>query len=179
MTDRPDHRPEEQQDEGGYYFAEEPQGRLADPDGEEASETPREPDELQEPDPELRENFRRTTPARLKTIRPERPKGNWGLVVWTALYVMISASAAASLPVGARMAGHVLFWLALGAGTLVTIQRERANDWEPAPRWPWAVALITGTLAVELLVATVSPLLIVAGSAAVMSVGLVILLMLG
>jgi len=169
VTDRP-----EQHEEGGYYFADEAPRPRGVPSDEEPSEAPREP-----APPTPARDFRRTTPAKLKTIRPERPKGRWGLISGTGLYVMCSAGSADYLPVSVRLVGHVLFWLALGAALLVTLQRERAHGWDPAPRWPWAAALVCGTLAVEVLVAAVSSPVVIVGSAVVLSVVVLILLMLG
>ncbi|MEY9213862.1 transcriptional regulator [Thermobifida halotolerans] len=168
MTDR-----SEQHDEGGYYFVDDTSENVADPSTEAASAEP------EPPAAEPERSFRRTTPAQLKSIRPERPKGYWGLVSGTGLYVVASAGSAAYLPVGVRLTGHAVFWLALGAALLATVHRERTHGWEPGPRWPWAAALVCGTLAVEVLVAAVSPLWIIIGSAVVLSVVVLILLMLG
>lgn len=171
-------RPERLDDEGGYYFDHAAHRRLAGPSEPEAA-TPETGAEPEESAPEPLERFKRATPARLKTIRPERPRGRWGLAVWTVLYVLLSASAAGYLSVGARLGGHALFWAAIAVALLVSVRRERGNGWEPASRWPWAVALIGGTLAVELIVAALSPLTVVIGSAVILSAGLLVLLMLG
>ncbi|KUP97598.1 transcriptional regulator [Thermobifida cellulosilytica] len=170
MTDRP----EQHEEEGGYYFVDETPRPAEVPPPAEAAAVPREPDP-----PEAGQDFRRTTPARVKVIRPERPRGHWWLISGTVLYVMCSAGSADYLPVGVRLLGHVLFWLALGAGLLVTVQRERIHGWEPARRWPWVAALICGTLAVEVLVAAVSSPVVIIGSAVVLSVVVLILFMLG
>src|SRR5690606_35855461 len=92
VTDRP-----EQHEEGGYYFADEAPRPRGVPSDEEPSEAPREP-----APPTPARDFRRTTPAKLKTIRPERPKGRWGLISGTGLYVMCSAGSADYLPVSVR-----------------------------------------------------------------------------
>jgi hypothetical protein len=168
VTDRP-----KQYEEGGYYPAEDPSPRAEESSATESTTVPH------EPAPEPGQEFRRTTPARVKTIRPERPQGRWGLISGTTLYVMCSAGSADYLPVSVRLTGHVLFWLALGIALLITLYRERLYDWDPAPRWPWAAALICGTLAVEVLAAAVSSLTVIIGSAVVLSVVVLILLMVG
>ncbi|GLU46938.1 transcriptional regulator [Nocardiopsis ansamitocini] len=170
-TDRPDG-----QDEGGYYRFDDPDGRLTQPPPESTVPTPARPQPAAEEPPA---RFKRQTPAKVKPIAPERPGRPWGLAVGSVVYALVSASLAGFLPVGTRVAGHVLFWLVIAVSLLVSLQRERANEWDPAPRWPWAVSLIGATLTVELLVALFAPSAIIIGSVVVLSAGLLILLMLG
>lgn len=123
MTDRP-----RQYDEGGYYPAEDPSPRAEDSPPREPTTVP-----LEQDTSESERDFRRTTPARVKNIRPERPRGRWGLISGTTLYVMCAAGSADYLPVSVRLVGHVLFWLALGIALLITLYRERIYEWDPAP----------------------------------------------
>ncbi|GAB3484139.1 hypothetical protein [Nocardiopsis coralliicola] len=125
------------------------------------------------------EPFRRTTPARRKEI-PALPGGGRGrLAAGTALFVMVIGSTAGVLPPGLRAAAHLLFWAAVAAAALIALHRERANGWEPGPRWVWPAAAFGGSLLTEALIAVLGPAVIAAASVVVGGVFLLIVLLFG
>ncbi|MFD3688628.1 hypothetical protein ACFWTE_27855 [Nocardiopsis sp. NPDC058631] len=125
------------------------------------------------------ERFRRTTPARLRTIPPHRSGGHWRLLAGTLTYVMVVGGMADYVEPGVRAIAHLVFWLLIGVAFLVTIARERRHGWEPAPRWPWTACAVGAALAVEgLILAFGSPAIIV-GSAILLGLGLFVLMLVG
>ncbi len=74
---------------------------------------------------------------------------------------------------------HLTFWGLIGVAAVVTAYRERRNDWEPTPRWPWVAAALGGSLAAELLIATVGSPMVMIGSVIVLGLGLFLVLMFG
>ncbi|MFD0774339.1 hypothetical protein ACFQZ2_10415, partial [Streptomonospora algeriensis] len=132
-----------------------------------------------EPPPVAAERFRRVEPARRKAIPAFGSKGHWRLWTTTALFVMFTASWADYLEPSTRAVWHLVFWALLGAAALVTFYRERRNGWKASPRWPWPAAAVLGTIATEVLVATVGATAVMVGSVVVLVVGLLLVLMFG
>ncbi|NYI96180.1 hypothetical protein HNR12_002457 [Streptomonospora nanhaiensis] len=153
---------------GGYHYAEPPP-------------PPPEPAPVDDPDPApvAAERFRCDTPARRKAIPPMRGRGHWRLGISTALFVMAAAGAADYIEVGTRAVWHVLFWGLLAGAALTEVYRERRNGWEPAARWPWPAAAVIGTIGAEVLVALLDSPAVIAGSAVVMGIGLVLVMLFG
>ncbi|MFC4561924.1 hypothetical protein ACFO4E_08660 [Nocardiopsis mangrovi] len=182
MPEFPDHprpdRPEEpsgreypigEQAPGGYHYPEAPLPPPAPPD-------PAPPD----PPPVAAERFRRDSPARVKMIPEMRGRGgHWRLITLTMLFVMYTGSAADFIPAGTRAWGHVVFWAAVAAAGLATAYREQRNEWPPSPRWPWPAAAVCGTVAAELLVATVASPVVLVGSVVVIGLALFVVMLFG
>ncbi|KIH96486.1 hypothetical protein LP52_24790 [Streptomonospora alba] len=117
------------------------------------------------------ERFRRAEPARRKAIPAFGSKGHWRLWTTTVLFVMFTASWADYLEPTTRAVWHLVFWALLGAAALFALYRERRNAWKAAPRWPWPAAAVVGTIATEVLVATVGSTAAMIGSVVVLVVG--------
>ena len=182
MTDSP-------QPPGGYEYPEEP----APAGGYEPPDPPPRPRPQPPPETTVRpaedveevgplaaaERFRRTTPARLRTIPPHRSGGHWRLLAGTLTYVMVVGGMADYVEPQARAVAHLVFWLLIGVAFLVTVVRERRHGWEPAPRWPWTAGAVGGALVVEgLILAFGSPAIIV-GSVILLGLGLFVLMLVG
>jgi len=125
------------------------------------------------------ERFRRTTPARLRTIPAHRSGGHWRLLAGTLTYVMVVGGMADYVEPQTRALAHLVFWLFIGIAFAVTVARERRHGWDPAPRWPWTACAVGGALAVEgLILAFGSPAIIV-GSVILLGLGLFVLMLVG
>ncbi|QBI55854.1 hypothetical protein [Streptomonospora litoralis] len=166
---------------GGYHFpepAETPEPTLPlDPPIPDADRPAAEPQD--DSVPVAAERFRRVTPARRKAIPDARGKGYWRLGISTALFVMFTGSWADSIAPLTRAGWHLVFWALLGTAALVALYRERRNGWPPSPRWPWPAAAVAGTVAAEILVATVGSPAVMIGSVVVLGIGLFLALLFG
>ncbi|GAA4894106.1 hypothetical protein [Streptomonospora salina] len=125
------------------------------------------------------ERFRRVEPARRKAIPAFGSKGHWRLWTTTVLFVMFTASWADYLEPTTRAVWHLAFWALLGAAALITAYRERRHGWKASPRWPWPAAAVAGTIATEVLVATVGSAAATIGSVVVLVLGVFLVLMFG
>lgn len=173
---------------GGYHHPEEP-GHRREPAPEGGYEPP--PPEPPPPAPGettvqpveeeapvvAAEPFRRTTPARLKTIPARRGRGHWRLLAGTLTYVMVVGGMADYVESETRALAHLVFWMLTGAAFLVTVARERRHGWEAGPRWPWLAGAFGGALLVEGLVLTVGSPVIIVGSVILSGLGLFVLML--
>ncbi|GAA2011094.1 hypothetical protein GCM10009799_44120 [Nocardiopsis rhodophaea] len=176
----PDHPPRTPGPPGREYPEGEAAGGYHLPD-ESAEPTPsagRAEAEDAEP-PLAAERFRRATPARRKAIPVEPTRHHWRLVTATVLFVMFLGSWADYIEEVTRAFWHLAFWGLIGVAAVITAYRERRNDWEPTPRWPWAAAALGGSLGAELLIATVGSPTVMIGSVIVLGLGLFLVLMFG
>ncbi|MFJ9554759.1 hypothetical protein ACIRPH_13150 [Nocardiopsis sp. NPDC101807] len=179
--------PDSPQSPGGYEYPEEPA-----PAG--GYEPPGSPPEPPQPPPETTvrpagdeeggplaaaERFRRTTPARLRTIPPHRSGGHWRLLAGTLTYVMVVGGMADYVEPETRALAHLVFWLLIAVAFAVTVVRERRHGWDPAPRWPWAAGAVGGALAVEVLILAFGSPAIITGSVILLGLGLFVLMLVG
>ncbi|GAA1758535.1 hypothetical protein [Streptomonospora arabica] len=169
---------------GGYHLPEDEAEPAPPTEPALPGETPPEPETPaggaeQEPAPVAAERFRRAEPARRKAIPAVRGTRHWRLWISTALFVMFTGSWADYLAPSTRALWHLAFWGLLGAAALVSVYRERRNGWDPSPRWHWPAAAVAGTIATEVLVATVGSTAVTAGSAVVLALGVFLVLMFG
>ncbi|WP_160051652.1 hypothetical protein [Nocardiopsis sp. FR26] len=174
---------------GGYQTPEEPvhpspEGRPPaggyeppPPDPGPPEETTVEP--VEEEPPVAAERFRRTTPARLKAIPPQRGGGHWRLLAGTLTYVMVVGGMADYVEPRTRALAHLVFWLLTGLAFLVALAREHRYGWEPGPRWPWLAGAFGGALLVEVLVLTVGSPVIITGSLILLGLALFVLMLVG
>lgn len=146
-------------------------------------DSPASPGGQQNPDaqgePVAAERFRRTTPARRRSIPARRAAGHWRLLGGTVLYVMAVGGSADYTEPGVRVLGHLVFWALVVLGLLVALGRERRHGWAPGPRWPWAAAALGGTLLVEVLVLAVGSPAIIVGSVIALGLFLFVLMLVG
>nr|WP_156001818.1 hypothetical protein [Streptomonospora sp. PA3] len=129
--------------------------------------------------PVAAERFRRAERARRKAIPAFDRRRHWRLWISTVLFVMVTAGSADYITPATRAGWHVAFWALLGLAAVAAVFRERRNGWEPSPRWPWPAAAVAGTIAAEVLVATVGSPAVIAGSVVVGGIGLFLVMMFG
>ncbi|MBB6173536.1 hypothetical protein HNR23_003596 [Nocardiopsis mwathae] len=162
---------------GGYHLPEVPTEPT---DPTHPMERAEEPEEERGGDtPLAAERFRRATPARSKAIPALQTRHRWRLVAGTVLFVMFLGSWADYIEEVTRVYWHLAFWALVGIAAAVTVHRERRNDWEATARWPWAAAALGGSLAAELLIATLGSPIIMVGSVILLALGLFLVLMFG
>ncbi|WP_026122596.1 hypothetical protein [Nocardiopsis halotolerans] len=125
------------------------------------------------------ERFRRTTPARRKTIPVRRARGHWRLLAGTLTYVMVVGGMADYVEPETRAIAHLVFWLLIGVAFLISVGRERRHDWAPGPRWPWLAGAFGGALAVEGLILAVGSPTIIVGSLILVGLALFVLMLVG
>lgn len=170
--------PEEPEPEGGYTRPPVPPpapGPAPEP-VEQPSRTAPAPDDAH---PVAAERFRRTTRARSKAIPVERSRGFWHLATGTVFYVMVVGGMADYVDPGARIAAHLVFWVAIGLAFLIAAARERRHDWAPRPRWPWITAALGGAVAVEALILAVGSPAIIIGAVVLLTLAAFFLMLVG
>ncbi|WP_304451946.1 hypothetical protein [Nocardiopsis sp. YSL2] len=172
------------QEPGGHQYRDETEtvGGYVPPAPEAPPPPPRptvEPVPDEDGPPVAAERFRRTTPARRKVIPARRAGGHWRLLSGTLTYVMVVGGMADYVDPETRAAAHLVFWVLIGAGFLISTERERRHEWPAAPRWPWPAAALGGALTVEVLVLLVGSPAIIVGSLVLLGLGLFILMLFG